>query len=198
MLSEKQPALPVTLGWALRPKVGELRCGDACAAWQDEERLTLVVADGLGHGEGAEDAAQAALRCIEGIRQHPCEMIFDICDDRLRNTRGVALALAQVDRQLLTLATVGNIRAVLWRQGRDFHLGGARGIVGAGFACLSPEHLMLAAGDVLMLYSDGFPELLPLGELLGSAQEPVGLADAALKLWARPDDDASMLIYRHL
>jgi negative regulator of sigma-B (phosphoserine phosphatase) len=188
------------VGYATRAMPGETACGDQCAVWLRPERIVLALADGLGHGAHAAHAAEAALRCIGARLDSDCDTLFAECDRQLRDTRGVALALAIVEPALarVTVAAVGNIRGVLLTTGRDRRLPGACGIVGAGYTGLVPERLALAPGDQLVLYSDGLQELLPLRELLCAADAPPqALAGTALQLWASERDDASILIYRY-
>ncbi|HEX5391707.1 MAG TPA: SpoIIE family protein phosphatase [Rhodocyclaceae bacterium] len=173
--------------------------GDCCAAWEDENRVVMAVVDGLGHGIYAAQAAETAIRCIERVRSGSCAEIFAECDDQLRNTRGAALALAIVDRETkqLTLATIGNIRAVLIGATNELYLGGDRGIVGAGIQQLTPEEVPLHDGDLLLLYSDGLPEVLPWSSLRHAALNPQNLVDHLIDDWATGNDDASVLLYRH-
>lgn len=190
--------LPAHIGYSVRPIPGELHCGDQCGVWQgDGERVLLALADGLGHGPEAAKAAQAALHVIGNSRTQSCEAIFAQCNDKLRSTRGVALALALIEPTLgrLRFAAVGNVRAVLLHGERELRLGSARGIVGAGYNGLAPETLAFDANDSLFLYSDGFDELLPLRELLRPAVTAQAVAESALQRWAKANDDASMLVY---
>jgi len=187
-----------TVGCMLRPMPGESECGDRCAFWQDVDRLTLLVADGLGHGAEAAVAAQAAVDCVATRRALSLDEIFAACDAALHATRGAALALAQVEGDRLSVASVGSIRAVLFGRQRELRLGGARGIVGAGYQGLRPETVVLAAGEWLALYSDGLPELLPLATLCGQTGiDASRLAGEALARWASARDDAALLLYRY-
>ena len=47
------------------PSPGEEVCGDGWAATDTADGYRLMVADGLGHGPGAAEAARAAVRCFE-------------------------------------------------------------------------------------------------------------------------------------
>lgn len=160
----------------------------------------MAVADGLGHGPEAAYAAEVAMACIGDGLDRPLEEFFAACNHRLRDTRGVALAVAVVAIYTgqITVATVGNIRAVLLKSDKDHRFGSSRGIVGGGYAHLTPEVRSLSGGDVLALFSDGVNELSELRETLDEAE---GLsrdqASAVLTRWSRPDDDAAVLIYRH-
>ena len=185
---------------ATRPMTGQFECGDRCGWWNSAERLVMAVADGLGHGPQAADAAQAAIACIENRVERSFDEIFADCDARLRDTRGVALAVAVVEfaTDRLMMAAVGNIRAVLLNAHRERHLGSARGIVGGGYARLVPEIHTLEPGNVLALYSDGLDEFFALRQTIEEgALSPGGSASSVLDLWARGNDDAAVLIYRH-
>ncbi|MEF8700502.1 MAG: SpoIIE family protein phosphatase [Candidatus Accumulibacter sp. UW20] len=185
---------------ATRPLAGQLECGDRCGWWHSAERLVMAVADGLGHGPQAAYAAEAAIACIAARVERSFDEIFADCDARLRDTRGVALAVAVVEfaTDRLLMASVGNIRAVLLDARRERHLGSARGIVGGGYARLTPEIHTLEPGDVLALYSDGLDEFFALRQTLEeSAASPEGSASSVLDSWARGNDDAAVLIYRH-
>jgi len=67
-----RPARPVAVaghvvGRALRPAVGQQFCGDQIGYWWHGGRLTLAVADGLGHGPEAHQAAVAAMNLIHAF-----------------------------------------------------------------------------------------------------------------------------------
>jgi hypothetical protein len=159
----------------------------------------MALADGLGHGPEAAHAAEVAMACIGAGLERPFDEIFAACDARLRDTRGVALAVAVVstDSGLLTMASVGNIRSVLLKTGKEYRLGGTRGIVGGGYGRLVPEEKPLSRGDVLALFSDGLDEFSSLRESIDStAPFSRDQASIVLNRWARPDDDAAVLIYR--
>lgn len=160
----------------------------------------MAVADGLGHGAEAAYAAEVAMACIGAGLERPFDDIFAACNIRLRDTRGVALAVAVVtlDNGQLTIGSVGNIRTVLLTAGKDCRFGGSRGIVGGGYARLTPEVRTLSRGDVLALFSDGVDEFSALRETLKeTAHLPKDQASAVLTRWARLDDDAAVLIYHH-
>lgn len=192
--------MALEISCSTRPYAGQSDCGDRCGWWTTPERIVMAVADGLGHGAEAAYAAEVAMACIGAGLERPIDEIFAACDVRLRNTRGVALAVAVVslDSGQLTITSVGNIRTVLLTSSKDCHFGGSRGIVGAGYERLIPEVRTLADGDVLALFSDGIEEFFALRETL---QETAHLsrdeAAAVLTRWARLDDDAAVLIYHH-
>ena len=190
----------MTIGFAERPMAGENVCGDRCCWWLSGDRLVLAVADGLGHGNDAANASGAAIACIANCLDEDCREIFLSCDTRLKNTRGAALAVSLIELSsgIMTVGTVGNIRVLLLREPKDLRLDGGRGIVGGGFKNFVPQTITLAAGDTLVMFSDGLDEFPTLRETYTKPTISMNeQAQAILDRWARDDDDASVLIYRH-
>lgn len=191
---------PANLGLALRPMPGESVCGDQIGVWsQAGQPLQLALADGLGHGPGAHQAAASAMRILGDLHQLPIDARFQRCDEQLLHTRGVALAIADLDLQAhrLTHAAVGNIRSLLLRQGQVTRLGAARGIVGAHFRDLYLEQHDFQPGDWLVMFSDGISEGIQIADALHDAEPTPATAQALLERWASTHDDASLLLYRH-
>jgi serine phosphatase RsbU (regulator of sigma subunit) len=192
--------MDLTIGFAQRPLAGEIACGDRCGWWLSGDRLVIAAADGLGHGEDAARAADAALACIESCLDEACEDIFFKCDQQLRDTRGAALAVSIIEPSSgkMTVGTIGNIRVMLLRDTQNLRLDGGRGIVGAGYKNLVPQTMNLASGDILTMFSDGLDEFPALREILFKPAPSVNeQAQAILDRWARDEDDASVLIYKY-
>lgn len=190
----------MTVGYLARPFPGESVCGDAGAVWHRPSRRVMALADGLGHGPAAHHAAMSAMQCIEDNVERSCADLFAACDERLLLTRGAALAIAIIDRtcNAVTLASIGNIRAILLTQQGDFRLGGGRGIVGAGYTWMPPDQMPLAAGDTLVMFSDGVDELAGVRACLNQHDAtPQALAEDIVARWGQTSDDASVLVYRH-
>ena len=152
--------MAMNTGYAVRPLKGEVLCGDVGAWWQLPQRRILALADGLGHGPAAHHAAQEAMQCIARHGQDSCCDIFSACNDSLIGTRGVVLAIGLIDQvsNLLTLGSIGNIRAILLQSCGHVRLGAGRGIVGAGYTWTAPDQVLLAPGDTLLMFSDGIDE----------------------------------------
>lgn len=187
------------LAFLSRPKPGQRVCGDLCGAWLADGRRILAVADGLGHGPEAAEASAAAIAFFGQHLPRDIESGFLSCDQSLRTTRGVALAVAIVDiaQNRLTLASVGNIRVVLLRDGQELRLGGCRGIVGSGFRKLAPDVLPLKNADRLYLFTDGFPEDLPLHDILPGPCTPQEAVSRLIEGRTSGNDDAAVLAYFH-
>lgn len=190
----------MNIGYAALAFRGEPCCGDVGGWWQSGSRLVLALADGLGHGPDAYQAAFAAMQCIERHLQASCSELFAACNAGLIETRGAVLAIAiiDLDSNLLTIGSIGNIRSMLLTAQGDVRLGAERGIVGAGYVCMTPDQQLLTPGDTLVLFSDGIDAMAAVRSCLGGAQDtPQMMADRMLAGWAIDTDDAAVLVYRH-
>jgi len=182
-------------------------CGDQFGYWRNGKETVLCIADGLGHGKHAEEAAKSALAYVARHLSSPLAKIFSGCNSAIRNTRGVAMGIAIIDEdaRMLTYAGVGNTRIMIQRKadGGDttaeiLYLRSDYGIVGGGFKRLVPEDVPLQSGDLVVLYTDGVKEMinLPRDHVLayGSVQK---LAEMIINNWRIETDDAAVLVYRY-
>ncbi|MFF3849211.1 SpoIIE family protein phosphatase [Streptomyces sp. NPDC002328] len=152
--------LPARAGGVNVPFGGDAFSGDAWTFVRAEDRLTLMLADGLGHGPEAARASTAAVEEVHrsaGLR--PAEVLRRL-DGALRGTRGAAVALAQLDVRTgrLRFAGIGNVGARL-REGDTWrHLLSRPGIVGVHRPSSLPETEAAWGPDrLLVLHSDGLP-----------------------------------------
>jgi len=188
------------IGSATRPRTGQIDCGDRCGWWATPARIVMAVADGYGHGPEAVYAAEMAMACIGARLERPIEEFFSACDARLRDTRGVTLAVAIVDIESgnMTMASVGNVRTVLMQANKSYHMGSTRGIVGGGYYRLMPKTMAISPGAMLALFSEGLDEFFPLSETLEMTRvSEAERAQTVLNHFARDGDEAAVLIYRH-
>ncbi|MEV6819471.1 SpoIIE family protein phosphatase [Nocardiopsis dassonvillei] len=142
------------------PLGGYKLSGDALAFRGGGALRTVMLADGLGHGEAASDAADVASRFVTGSGGGAPDTLLRGLHEALRRTRGAAVAIAEIDesRGRLTFCGVGNIGARLYRDGRWETLLSQPGIVGAfSLRTLAPARREWSPGDMLILYSDGVP-----------------------------------------
>ncbi len=192
-------ARPAGLASGLRPLPGETLCGDQLGYFHSQDRLRLAVADGLGHGPEAHQAAAAVMQVLSAEPDLELAELFARCDRALLGSRGAALAVVDVEprAERIVHASVGNVRALLMPHGRIRRLSGARGIVGAGFRGLRPEAFPLQHGDWLLLFSDGIPENADFSSVIRDSDPSDALVGELLARWASPRDDACLMLYRH-
>jgi anti-sigma regulatory factor (Ser/Thr protein kinase) len=110
-----QPAGRIDLGAVQVSKPGETVCGDAWGCHLRERRLAILVADGLGHGYSAHNAARAAVEVFDKHHENvPAAVIVDV-HAALRATRGAAVAMLAIDleRSTAAYAGLGNIAGTI-------------------------------------------------------------------------------------
>ncbi|OOC55402.1 MULTISPECIES: SpoIIE family protein phosphatase [Nocardiopsis] len=142
------------------PLSGHRRSGDALAFRSGAGRRTVMLADGLGHGDAAAEASTLATRFVLHGGGGTPEALLRGLHEALRRTRGAAVAIAEIDepRHRLTFCGVGNVGARLYRGGRWETLLSRPGIVGAfGLRTPLPTRYEWLPGDMLVLHSDGLP-----------------------------------------
>ncbi len=189
----------VVVAGASRPYPGETSNGDA---WQVDWyawscRITVV--DGLGHGPEAARASSEALRILSDRPELSPEDGLRTCHAVLRATRGAAVSIASIDTQAarLTFAGVGNAEASLRLDGTWQRLIAYRGIVGATLPNLRSFTFDLTPGWMLAMFTDGVRSRFQFDALpLASDQDPQTFATTSLEGWARPTDDATIVIAR--
>lgn len=208
-----------TVAARYRPAAGQLSVG---GDWYDviglpDGRRALVVGDCVGHGLNAATAMgqlRSVSRALLLEGRSPIEVV-DSMDGFARSVPGadcatMACAVIDLEAGVATYASAGHLPPLLVHDGVGTWLEAARG---APLAVRAGERTQavarIAAGDLLVLYSDGLVErrgeLIDLGlDRLRAAvethsDEPVqSIADALIDdlLDARPRDDVVLLVKR--
>lgn len=177
----------------------DVHCGDACACWESDGRITMLVVDGLGHGKEAEIAAKTAEKYVDRCFSESIRDIFTGCDNVLRSTRGAAMGLAVVDKaeNTITYAGIGNTRALLMGSS-TVRFSSNYGILGTGFKRLTPETRSIQKGSLILLYTDGIDEMIDLFDYPGDTiRDPEVLANRIIEDWGRDTDDAAVMVYKY-
>ncbi|MFI2507692.1 SpoIIE family protein phosphatase [Streptomyces sp. NPDC018972] len=153
-------AAGVRVGGVNVPFAGADFSGDAWAWVRSGDRLTLMLADGLGHGS---EAARASTAAVEELRHRaglpPAECLPKL-HTALAGTRGAAVAVAQLDTWTgrLRFAGIGNVTARLREGGRWRTLLSRPGIVGVHRPLtVREEEAAWTAESLLILHTDGLP-----------------------------------------
>lgn len=179
---------------------GEVVCGDAWGARETAEGLTVLVADGLGHGTGAADAAAEAVRSFSRSEAGRPEAILKRVHEDLKSTRGAAVAVAAVpaDGAELVFSGAGNIGALVsYGDGVEKRLVSLGGTVGADPLRIQSFTYPWEPGALLVLHSDGLASRLSLRPYPGLAERRPALAAAVLfRDYGRHRDDASVVCLR--
>ncbi|MDB5073261.1 MAG: putative Two-component system regulatory protein [Candidatus Eremiobacteraeota bacterium] len=184
-----------------REMVGETVCGDACAQRRREGATTLMLADGLGHGELAAIAAREAVRAFIGETDAGAKPATTIrrLDGVLRSTRGAAVAIVELDAsaRTLTFAGVGNVAGWIDDGEQRKALVSNPGIVGNNAKTIREFETALPDGALVVLHSDGLTSKWDLRAYPGLRQRDPHLVAATLMRDAGVrHDDASVIVAR--
>jgi anti-sigma regulatory factor (Ser/Thr protein kinase) len=188
---------PLAFGVATRPRHGGADNGDAFVIKQWAESALVGVIDGLGHGQFAHHASQAARQYVESHFDLPLDQIFRGVGRACRATRGVVMALARFDwgQGRLAFASVGNIEARVFPHSEAFRFAIRRGVIGLNAPnALVTEHPW-PSDHLLVLHSDGLRAHWAWKDFSGLAKQPApALAQECLRLLAREEDDATVMV----
>jgi hypothetical protein len=181
---------------------GEQLCGDAWAAMEQPGRLVMMVADGLGHGQFASEAAEAAVHIFREYSHLSPEEIIEYADSALRSTRGAALAVAEIilRQQMVRFAGVGNIAAAILGEGANIRsMISHNGIVGHQMRKLQQFEYPWNSEAVLVMNSDGLRSRWTLenaGEI--RRHHPTLMAAWLYRDFKRERDDVTVTVARSI
>ncbi len=198
MQSPDQKAL--TWGVAMRALPGETECGDRHVVEQTENGWLLAVADGLGHGSEAAFASTIFLNVLVRHKEETPENLIRLSHDALKSTRGIACTIVTINSQqnLLSWIAVGNVEGIVRHRNptasSSEYVTMRGGIVGYRLPELQTSCLRLADGDTLALATDGIDGNFV--SIVSSVRRPDVLAGLILDHYAKPSDDALILIAR--
>jgi anti-sigma regulatory factor (Ser/Thr protein kinase) len=182
-----------------RPLAGERRSGDHAAFRRAGATLRLIVCDGLGHGHDARVAADAAIDVFCSHAMDAPATLIEETHQALVSTRGVVMAAARIDEVGLELSSAGNVEALVtsFRSRRRF--GGTAATVGGrpGPLRVRTERTTLTSDEVFVLTTDGIVTKASIEEDAGLLRShPAVIAQHILERFARPSDDALVLVVR--
>ena len=187
------------LGGVCVPMQGEIACGDAWRAAQDDDALALLVVDGLGHGPFAAEASREATLAFEAAPfAAPAELIA-VAHQRMAGTRGAALATARVDAatNMLVYAGVGNIAGTVLGGEGSRGLASHNGTVGATLNRVQEFSYPWPIDATLVMHSDGIGSRWQLDRYPGlRTRHPALLAGVLYRDFARGRDDVTVLVAR--
>lgn len=192
-------ACPLVFGVATRPCPLMPVNGDTFVIQQWGESALVGVIDGLGHGQFAYRAAQAARQYVERHFEQPLAEIFRGVARTCRATRGVVMGLARFDwgPGTLTFASVGNVEARVFGGPERMNFVFPRGILGLNARRPVVTQHRWELSNVMVLHSDGlithwrwsdFPHLAEASATV-AAQE-------LLRAFARENDDATVVVVK--
>lgn len=175
-------------------------CGDAWELIHTSNRLRLMVADGLGHGPFAEEAAREA---IHVFRAHPNEALpalLGLVHQALGKTRGAAVAIGEIfpaEKQVRG-AGVGNIATRVVHHTGSKNLVSDNGTLGASFRRVLEFSHPWQSESLLVMHSDGIGTQWNLDDYPGlSNRHPSLIAGVLYRDFKRTRDDSTVVVARY-
>jgi anti-sigma regulatory factor (Ser/Thr protein kinase) len=178
-------------------KSGEEVCGDAWAEVSEGGRTTVLVADGLGHGYAAHEAAQEAVRIFREQAGAPVVAIVAAINAGLKKTRGAATSIARLDyeRGVVTYAGIGNISGAIFAEDSVRRMVSLNGTAGLAVRHIQAFDYPLPKGSRVALASDGIASgwsILKYPSLLRAS--PALAAGVIFRDFERGRDDATVFV----
>ncbi len=178
---------------------GETQCGDAWSVHFAPNRSIYIVADGLGHGPSAAEAAREAVRVFqEAPHLSPVRILTD-AHLALAKTRGAAVSIAEIlhDEAVVHYAGVGNIAGAIYDGAKTRNMVSMNGTLGHSVARIQHFSYSWEKTSALIMHSDGLATRWSLDQYPGlAARHPALLAGVLYRDFCRRRDDVTILISR--
>jgi anti-sigma regulatory factor (Ser/Thr protein kinase) len=178
---------------------GETQCGDAWDANFTAGRSIYIVADGLGHGPSAAEAAQEALRVFREAPHLPPARILADVHLALAKTRGAAVSIAEIltDKCVVNYAGVGNISSAIYDTGKTRSMVSMNGTMGHTTGKIQQFSYPWRSTSTLIMHSDGLATRWNLEQYPGlSSRHPALIAGVLYRDFCRKRDDVTILVSR--
>jgi anti-sigma regulatory factor (Ser/Thr protein kinase) len=194
----RQPAFE--FGVVRVAKHGETECGDDWGVVVgDDGRVSLVVADGLGHGAAAAEASRLAVSvAAENAAESPAGVVTAM-HAGLRATRGAAVAVAEFapSQPVVRFAGLGNISGAIAGPTHAHSFVSHNGIAGHEMRKVQEFTYQWPADSLLVMHSDGVSARWDLGRYPGLAsRHPSVVAGVLYRDYSRGRDDALVVVVR--
>jgi anti-sigma regulatory factor (Ser/Thr protein kinase) len=198
-LGDSGPISKVQFAGIALPYPGERLCGDAWLCSQTPERTIAVIADGLGHGIGAAEAADEAISIFHARSALSPADILSYIHDALKKTRGAVAGLVEIcpARNRLTYAGIGNISASVVTAGVSRSLASHNGTLGMTVQRIQEFHGEWNSDSIFVMHSDGLQTKWDLQSYAGLiSRHPALICGVLMRDFRRLRDDASVVVLK--
>ena len=196
---EKAPERRFRWGAVCRPIRGEIACGDTWRAAFLPERVSFMVADGLGHGESAAIASAVIAATFDSSSSSSPIEILESAHRQAVGTRGAAASIAEVDRGTgrIRFSGIGNVTSTLVNGSKSKGMFAHNGTIGAQVRKFQSFDYEWPEGAMLVMHSDGLQSRWSLDEYPGlRLRHPTVIAAVLLRDFARDRDDVTVLVVK--
>jgi negative regulator of sigma-B (phosphoserine phosphatase) len=190
---------PLEWGHASSPHPGQSSTGDLHLVIDRPHGALVCVMDGLGHGPEASQAVETAAEVLRKSSAGSLPTLIEVCHHALRNSRGIAMTLADIDADQgeLSWAGIGNVEGRLLRaspagdrRNESTMLRG--GVVGYQIPLIRPSTLNIFPGDLLIFATDGISPSFGDGVIL--SDPPQRIAERIMSQHNHNKDDALVVV----
>jgi serine/threonine protein phosphatase PrpC len=185
-------------GSVCRPKSGQTVSGDTFVVEPfGTEQLLVALIDGLGGGEEAARAAQAAAVVFRAHPHYEPTDLLQLAHTQLHSTRGAVAALLVLNGQSrqAVYVGVGNIGAQVYST-QTIKPISKNGILGYRMPQLLTLRYTYNSGDTFVLFSDGVSARFALEIAFETSMSPQDFADDLLRSYGKTTDDATVVVVR--
>jgi anti-sigma regulatory factor (Ser/Thr protein kinase) len=195
-ISSRSPSDRHHVGGISVAQPGETACGDAWALYRDAGQLTLIVADGLGHGDRASEAARIAV-AVDPTNGDNGAAVLERMHAAIRHTRGAAAAVVRVaDRSdTLAFAGVGNVSGIVLAGDSRRQMVSANGTLGFQAQTFREFTYPWGPGAMLIVFTDGLTSHWTTDVALAlRGHHPSVIAAALYRDYWRGRDDVTVVV----
>lgn len=180
------------------PKPGQEVSGDKWAWKANHNGITVMIADGLGHGLEASDASNEAVKAFEDSEGEPEKSIL-LMHQRLSHTRGAAAAVSELALRTNTVryCGIGNISGSILSAEGSRSMISHNGIVGHEMRKVQTFDYPWISGALMIMHSDGMSARWNLEKYPGLIMKSTTVICAVLyRDFARGNDDLTVVAMR--
>ena len=181
------------------PMFGEVVCGDAVCIRAYGDGWTVFVADGLGHGPLAAQAANEAVRVFHAVETAAPTEILIAVHEGIRHTRGAAIAVCRYlpNKSRVRYAGVGNIEGRIVTGTETKRMVSHAGTAGLALRRTQEFEYPFHPDSVLVMHSDGLTTSWSTSAMPGLfGVHPTLVAATLYGQFKRGRDDASVVVAR--
>ena len=197
--SKPTPKPSLVLGAICVPLMEGEACGDNWSLVEHASRTQLLLADGIGHGVLAAQAAERAVETFEKSPHRSPAASVEAMHSPLRSTRGASLAVAEIDplNGVIRFSGVGNISGTILNGETTRSMVSHNGTVGHEMPRVQEFQYPWHADSTLVLHSDGLLSRWKLNGYPGlMARHPSIIAAVLHRDFQRGRDDVTVLVGR--
>jgi anti-sigma regulatory factor (Ser/Thr protein kinase) len=178
---------------------GESVCGDSWQIYHHADGAFAFVADGLGHGLQAGEAASAAIGAVDPRKKADVTVFLEDMHCSLRHTRGAAAAVAEIlpSRGVMKFAGIGNVSAAICGPATVRHAVSLNGTLGHHARDFREYSYPWMRDSIFVMHSDGLTSRWSLDDYAGlRLRHPAVIAAVLYRDFSRQRDDITVVVGR--